>query len=221
MLLLMSQRYSERSLLPLINTRSLDLGLLSLQIQARSDQALITTPGLHTTAVRLSRGGRQTGSTTMRVLPLLLLLDHHLGRTNGFHRPPRASKNPPLTSTAAPSQIGPSSLRSPKLRLDRINKFDQMVNEITLPETVIEFIDGDKQLLFRALNAGVREAEVLQAAAIVYEDLAPVRFGKVMLYPKSLKKRALLTHDARFSSTPTHSWRPNLRGALHHRHGRL
>jgi hypothetical protein len=173
------------------------------------------------TAVRLSRGGRQTGSTTMRVLPLLLLLDHHLGRTNGFHRPPRASKNPPLTSTAAPSQIGPSSLRSPKLRLDRINKFDQMVNEITLPETVIEFIDGDKQLLFRALNAGVREAEVLQAAAIVYEDLAPVRFGKVMLYPKSLKKRALLTHDARFSSTPTHSWRPNLRGALHHRHGRL
>ena len=155
----------------------------------------------------------------MRVLPLLLLLDHHLGRTNGFHRPPRASKNPPLTSTAAPSQIWPSSLRSPKLLLDRINKFDQMVNEITLPETVIEFIDGDKQLLFRALNAGVREAEVLQAAAIVYEDLAPVRFGKVMLYPKSLKKRALLTHDARFSSTPTHSWRPNLRGALHHRHG--
>ena len=63
------------------------------------------------------------------------------------------------------------------------DKFDAMIEEITLPPSTIEFIDSPKQrVLFKGAAAAAASPAVREAFAIVYEDLGPVRVAGDLIF---------------------------------------
>ena len=74
-------------------------------------------------------------------------------------------------------------------------KFDAMVASVTLSPRAIEFIDSEKQrLLFKGVLAASEQPMVVNAFAIVYEDLGPVRVAGDLI-AKQLSKVATSANE--------------------------
>ena len=74
-------------------------------------------------------------------------------------------------------------------------KFDAMVASVTLSPRAIEFIDSEKQrLLFKGVLAASEQPMVVDAFAIVYEDLGPVRVAGDLI-AKQLSKVATSANE--------------------------
>ena len=76
-------------------------------------------------------------------------------------------------------------------------KFERMLDGVTLPRAAIPFVDSPKQrALFRGVAAAVEQPLIKDAFCIVYEDLGPVRVAGDLIFNQlaSVAKRA--TQDA-------------------------
>jgi len=74
-------------------------------------------------------------------------------------------------------------------------KFDAMVASVTLSPRAIEFIDSEKQrLLFKGVLTASEQPMVVNAFAIVYEDLGPVRVAGDLI-AKQLSKVATSANE--------------------------
>jgi len=62
-------------------------------------------------------------------------------------------------------------------------KFDQMVRTLTLSPAAIECIDNPRsRILFRGVEAGCRDEQIITAFRICYRDLAPIRVAGDLIF---------------------------------------
>ena len=93
--------------------------------------------------------------------------------------------SPCLAFQTGSSRAGSRAARFAPLsaKVSTRERFDSMIDEITLPAATIEFIDSPKQrVLFKGAAAAVAAPAVREAFAIVYEDLGPVRVAGDLIF---------------------------------------